>query len=165
MLFQREFVLALLIVSSPVYAVPKLFDIVVSGGKEVIEIDPQNLSLEPNQEYVFIFYNQKDYPVSLTYGDFGKKIATQFLQGTSNVNHDGFTLLPENKLTWHFIAQTPGEFTMVASNISLNLKSNDVLIKINEPLKVPQGDKLVENKELTAEPEKTSLPNKFRLSL
>lgn len=94
---------------------PLLFDLTVTGNANSPSFEPQQLLFNTLQEYVLVLTNDKPYSVVFHYGKFGQEVSTMLLQGTPHVSQDSVTLIPNSKVTWHFIPQKEGQFKFFAS--------------------------------------------------
>jgi hypothetical protein len=139
--------------NTQLFASPQLIELQVYGSQLALEIEPKTLTLEANQEYVFLVQNQKDYSIQFNFGQLGQHVTTQMLSGTGSVTQDGFEILANSKLTWHFFTQKPGNYSVVASNISYNQKSNELKLEIKGELPQAEQKASTEALEVTVEAE------------
>ena len=113
-------------------AAPTLYDIQVEGSVGHPELSIEELMLDVNQEYLFVISNTLPASVELYIGKFGHHIATHYLQGTPSVTQESMNLPTSSKVLWHFVTNTPGEFTFSAVNASTLEKGTTHKIIIQE---------------------------------
>lgn len=130
--FYATLLITLLLTVRSAYAVPDLLEFAVEGTALQPVIEPKEITLKPDHEYVFMVKNKQDVSLILQYGTFGQTVTTAFLQGTTHVTQEGMLLLPESKIVWHFHTTNAGEYPFFVSNPAMNAQGETGKIIIAE---------------------------------
>lgn len=144
-------------------SIPIMHEIVIDGVIDAPQLSISDLQLEVNEEYLFVVDNKFAQSLSFNFEKFGQHVSTRYLQGSSSVTQESFTLLPNSKVVWHFTAVEPGSFSLYVVDPATMRQSNKVKLEI--PVKDQKTSK-EENKTVEKEAEKAepSKEKKFMLS-
>ncbi len=101
-------------------SVPILIDVEVTGEKDAPTLLPAEFVFQQNKEYLLVLHNPNDYDVVFYYDTFGQNIFSRYLQGTSSVSNDNFSLPAHGKVLWVFSPLAAGEYACYLSNPGIN---------------------------------------------
>lgn len=111
-------------------SIPTLHEIEVDGVLDAIELSINDLELELNHEYLFVIDNKFSQSLSFNFEKFGQHVSTRYLQGSSSVTQESFSLLPHSKVVWHFTVMEPGNFSLCVVDPATMRESNKVKLVI-----------------------------------
>ncbi len=140
----------LLLIPSLFAAEPILIDIKIIGSAQAPIFSPQDITLDSGQDYLLVINNVGNDSISFDYGDFGQKVLTRSVQGTSSMTQQSMVINPNSKMQWHFSPQQAGEYPYHAINTSLNTKGTPgkiIVKKIESELKTGENAKEAEQKQ------------------
>lgn len=129
-----------------VYAIgPILIDAAVVGSAQSPMIEPQQFQFDVGQEYLLVIDNDSADSIAFNIGNFGQKVSTISVYGTSSMTQDAMVINGNSKLQWQFRPNEAGEFTYYASNTSLNKRGSDgkIVVKqleVAKPIVTAQSD-------------------------
>ncbi len=143
-------------------AQPLLIDVKIIGSAQSPLFEPQNFTLDVGQDYLFVISNEGTDSISFDYGNFGQKVLTHSMQGTSSMTQQSIVINPNSKVQWLFSPQLSGEYTYHAINTSLNSKGNAGKITVNKNEKeLVQTQTALETKESTQGNDKNANKKRF----
>jgi FtsP/CotA-like multicopper oxidase with cupredoxin domain len=105
----------------------------VVGSSSAPQFEPQALNFDVGQEYILVVNNDSPYSVSFHYGEFGQKVATYSVSGSSSMSTQALVINGNSKLQWHFRPQASGEFAYYVSNNGLNARGAEANITVTGP--------------------------------
>lgn len=117
----------------PAFAIgPILIDAAVVGSAQSPMIEPQQFQFDVGQEYLLVIDNDSADSIAFNIGNFGQKVSTISVYGTSSMTQDAMVINGNTKLQWQFTPKEAGEFTYYASNTSLNKRGSDGKIVVKQ---------------------------------
>lgn len=111
---------------------PLLIDVKIIGASQSPLFEPQHFSFDLGQDYLLVISNEGSDSISFDFGDFGQKVMTRSMQGTSSMTQQSIVINPNSKVQWHFSPTTSGEYVYHAINTSLNSKGSAGKIVVNK---------------------------------
>lgn len=135
--FYATLLITLLLTAANVQAAPDLIAFKIEGTTDKPHLEPKNVTLLPEHEYVFMFSNQHEDNMQIQYGGFGQTVITAYVKGTSHVTQDSMLVFPNTQITWHFHTTAAGEFPLTVSNLGQNSQGEVGKIAIVAPAPVP----------------------------
>lgn len=139
--FYATLAITLLLTVKPAFAAPELLEFTIEGTQIAPVLEPKDISLKPDHEYVFMVKNNQDVSLILQYGAFGQTVTTAFLQGTTHVTQEGIMLLPQTRVMWHFYTTAEGEYPFFVSNPGMNIAGETGKIMVALPKPVETAEK------------------------